>query len=177
MTLRILILTAMLVVIVLFVATALAMRSRAAEALLAQPIEFNHRMHLEVAGLDCVDCHRFAATQTYAGIPSKSLCLECHDMDVAATADPSQPDRFATLRALVEQEGDIPWVRITNVPDDVFFSHRRHVAVAGLDCRECHADMADRTTPPRRIERMRMSACTKCHEKHGRPSDCTDCHM
>jgi len=178
MTKQTLIFPAAIAVIVVAGGTAVALRGGNGDVLPEQPIAFNHHLHLEkVQGIECVDCHRFAQTEAYAGIPSKDLCLECHEADVAGDTGGGETDsRFEELKALVEADGDIAWVRVTGVPDDVFFSHRRHVSAESLDCRECHADMPERTSPPRRANRMRMSACTGCHELNGKSEDCIDCH-
>ena len=40
-------------------------------------------------------------------------------------------------------EGDpIAWVKVHNLPDHVFFSHQQHVAVGGIQCQNCHGDVA-----------------------------------
>jgi len=33
--------------------------------------------------------------------------------------------------------GPIPWVRIHNLPDHVYFSHKQHVTVGKLECKDC----------------------------------------
>lgn len=145
-----------------------------------QPIAFNHRIHLErIQGVTCDLCHQFVLSQTYAGLPSKYICFDCHDPDADegdTEADAFKP-QFETLMAFVNADEDIPWHRVTAMPEDVFFSHRRHVTVAKLDCRECHPNMPDRTTPPDRgpIE-MSMDTCLQCHEQRGASVDCVACH-
>ena len=145
-----------------------------------QPIAFNHRLHLErVQGITCQDCHMFVLSETYAGLPSKVVCFGCHDPD--ADEDDKEADafkaKFAGLMAFAGTEGEIPWHRVTIIREDVFFSHRRHVTVAKLDCRECHPEMPDRTSPPTRgpIE-MKMSTCIRCHEENNASVDCVACH-
>lgn len=145
-----------------------------------QPIAFNHRLHLErVQGISCPDCHQFVTTQTYAGLPSKFLCFGCHDPDADETdteADAFKP-QFATLMGFADTDGDIPWQRVTTIREDVFFSHRRHVIVGKLDCRECHPKMPDRTRPPTRGPmKMTMDECISCHEQNQASVDCIACH-
>ncbi len=144
-----------------------------------QPIDVNHRLHLERAGVGCSDCHQFVTSQHYAGLPSKYICFDCHDPD--ADEDDSEADafkpKFASLMAFAKTDGDIPWRRVTTNRDDVFFSHRRHVAVAKLDCRECHEEMPDRTSPPTRGPiQMPMDECIDCHEQKVASVDCVACH-
>ncbi len=145
-----------------------------------QPIAFNHRLHLERAqGITCQDCHQLAATQTYAGIPSKYVCFGCHDPEADKNdpaADRSKP-AFAALMSFASSEGDIPWHRVTATRADVFFSHRRHVSVAKLDCRVCHGDMPARTRPPSRGPIViRMNTCLACHRDRNASVDCVSCH-
>jgi predicted CXXCH cytochrome family protein len=145
-----------------------------------QPIAFNHRLHLErVQGIECQDCHQYATSETFAGLPSKHVCFGCHDPDAGgedAEADARKP-QFATLMAFSGTEGDIPWHRVTACREDVFFSHRRHVKVAEIDCRQCHSEIPDRTSPPTRgpIE-MAMSTCIECHRRANSSVDCISCH-
>lgn len=146
-----------------------------------QPIAFNHRLHLERAqGIQCEDCHQFVKSQPYAGLPSKHVCFACHDPNPAeddSEADARKP-QFATLMQFAESDGDIPWRRVTGTRDDVFFSHRRHVTVGQLDCRQCHPRMPDRTSPPARGPiKMSMSTCIDCHRKANSSVDCIACHF
>ncbi len=141
--------------------------------IVVQPIEFNHAVHLEKAGMECAECHTDAMTGVYAGLPGKDLCLDCHDID---EEDHSQPEK-ARLFAFEESDDDIPWVRVAVTRPDVYFSHRRHVSSAGLDCLECHTDQAGLTRPPARARLvMTMTACIECHEKNGASEDCLACH-
>lgn len=145
-----------------------------------QPIAFNHQIHIErIQGVVCPDCHQFVEKQTYAGLPSKFLCFDCHDPfadEEDKNADAFKPE-FATLMAFAEVPNDIPWHRVTYTREDVFFSHRRHVIVGDLECRECHPKMPDRTTPLDRgpIE-MEMDTCLDCHEENNASVDCVSCH-
>jgi hypothetical protein len=157
-----------------------AARLREAGNLSPQPIAFNHRLHLERAqGIACPDCHQFVASQTYAGLPSKYVCFGCHDPEADKSdpaADRSKPG-FAALMAFAATEEDIPWHRVTATRADVFFSHRRHVAVAKLDCRACHQDMPQRTRPPTRGPiTIQMDTCLECHRKQNASVDCVSCH-
>jgi hypothetical protein len=149
-------------------------------ALPPQPIEFNHRLHMERAqGITCEDCHHFVASQPYAGIPSKHVCFDCHDPSADAAdvdADANKP-QFATLMSFRDTQEDIPWHRVTGTRPDVFFSHRMHVTVADLDCRQCHAAIADSTRPSSHgPEIIEMETCLRCHEEHGASEDCVACH-
>jgi hypothetical protein len=47
----------------------------------------------------------------------------------------------------------------------VHFSHQRHVIVGKVDCKACHGDIAQRTTPPPApLVTIRMQLCLDCHQ-------------
>ena len=138
-----------------------------------QPIAFNHALHIEKAGLECTYCHTDAADRMVAGLPGKENCLDCHDLDEEADSHPEK----AKLVPYVDSEDEIPWIRVAVTRPDVFFSHRRHVAVGEIDCLECHTDQDTITTPPpapRLV--MTMDDCIACHERNGSSTDCLACH-
>ncbi|MHC4413785.1 MAG: cytochrome c3 family protein [Planctomycetota bacterium] len=145
-----------------------------------QPIAFNHKLHLERAqGITCEDCHQFVTSQVYAGLPSKFICFDCHDVDADESDNGPDADRseLTALAGYADAEGDIPWHRVTATREDVFFSHRMHVTVARIDCRECHPKMPDRTSPPTRGPlQIEMDTCIGCHEDNGASVDCVSCH-
>jgi len=131
-----------------------------------QPLAFNHAAHDAVT---CAVCHDGVAGRQRAGLPSADVCLRCHATAPAAVA-------AGEWGRLVS--GDAPlWNRVTTVPGHVMFSHRRHVAIAGLACESCHRDIGRSTTPPRRAPvRLDMDACIGCHRTEGASEDCTGCH-
>lgn len=148
---------------------ALAGRSEA----VLQPIRFNHTVHIDSAGLECVDCHTDAQTSVFAGLPGKSICLDCHDVDDESGTHAEKDKLFA----FDEVDHDIPWKRVAVTRPDVYFSHRRHVTAGKLDCLRCHPDQPslDRPPPTRRIV-MTMTECIDCHEENKVSSDCLACH-
>jgi hypothetical protein len=135
-----------------------------------QPIRYNHAVHIE-AGLACQDCHTGARDQVQATLPTIDTCLMCHEEAVTESAEEEK------IRAFAQAGQEIPWVKITRVPAHVYFSHRRHVALGGLDCADCHGPMETLTEPPRRPFRpVSMEACMDCHEQSELRNDCNDCH-
>ena len=143
-------------------------------ATVTQPIVFNHKVHLEEASLQCADCHTDAASQVWAGLPNKDSCLDCHDVDDEETQN--DPEKAKLIR-YDDQEQDIPWRRVAVTRPDIFFSHRRHVTAAGLDCLTCHPNQRKLTAPPRTADFvMRMGDCIACHEKSKVTTDCLACH-
>jgi hypothetical protein len=74
-------------------------------------------------------------------------------------------DSFATGEA-------IPWVRVHDLPDYVYFDHSAHVN-SGVGCVSCHGriDTMERVT---QIEPLSMGWCLECHrapEQHLRPQE------
>lgn len=168
---RVLSISAILVVVVGFAVIGLPYVLRGDPV--SQPIAFNHVVHLESAGMQCVECHRNATTNAYAGIPSKTICLDCHDIDEEQNTNPQKDVLFS----FDDLDEDIPWQRVTRTRIDVYFSHRRHVTSGKIDCLECHRDQTTLLTPPRynRLV-MRMGDCLACHEDRRVSTDCLICH-
>jgi len=78
----------------------------------------------------------------------------------------------------------IPWVRVHNLPDYVYFDHRAHV-VAGVTCQRCHGPV-ESMQRVRQQENLSMGWCVNCHRdatKNGingkaahASTDCAVCH-
>lgn len=168
---RLIVVATLIVVAVVIIAAAAAGRG----VRVTQPIAFNHKVHIDSAGLACVDCHQGAAQEDYAGLPSKDVCIGCHDIE-----DEEEVAKHEVLAALAkyhEAGEEVPWQRLEVVPEHVFFPHFRHVTEAGLDCTECHRNMGDFERPPQRQRLvMSMTLCVRCHEDRGAGADCILCH-
>jgi hypothetical protein len=135
-----------------------------------QPIAFNHAKHI-AGGLECTNCHAGARTEEHATIPPLATCMTCHESPV--TSSPEE----AKIRAFAAAGQEIPWQPVTHVPAHVYFSHRRHVAIARLECGACHGAMEKLTAPPRVPNRpIDMVTCIGCHQQKQARTDCNDCH-
>ena len=53
-------------------------RQPASEVKLPGMIPFDHSLHGDSIGLDCLHCHAGAAYQAHAYMPSKADCMDCH---------------------------------------------------------------------------------------------------
>ena len=136
-----------------------------------QPIAYNHKLHTQDQSLPCTTCHLSVETGERAGRPTVAICLECHESALTESAEEEKIRGFAASGA------EIPWVQLTRLDQHVYFSHRRHVTVARLECGVCHGPMDAQTTPPREpLRRVTMSSCVGCHEKSGVSVDCNACH-
>jgi hypothetical protein len=132
-----------------------------------QPIQFNHRAHKEI---ECTTCHESVKTQAFAGLPSVDLCMTCHD--TALTKNPEEEK----IRTLARTQRPAQWQRLFKQPAHVFYSHRRHVEIAKLECKACHGNIGETTFPPPRVRNLSMKACIACHQAKAVKADCVDCH-
>ena len=138
---------------------------------IGQPLAFNHRIHIEEAGVECTDCHLYALSGVRATIPNTGVCSDCHD------APSTESETELRLLEYVEAEQSIPWQKVYWLPDHVFFSHRRHAVVAEIECETCHGSMADRSEPvSRQAVPITMDGCMDCHDEQGASNDCILCH-
>jgi len=132
-----------------------------------QPVAFSHKQHA-AAKLACADCHPGATSKERAGLPAASRCLACH-----RTIVPDHPE-VRKLGAFEKKGGRIPWVRVYQVPEFVFFSHASHTG-AGIDCETCHGPVAERDVLAKEVSTS-MTACMSCHAAREVSNDCHFCH-
>ncbi|HLF13801.1 MAG TPA: cytochrome c3 family protein [Bacteroidota bacterium] len=137
-----------------------------------QPIAYNHRVHIENAGLKCQECHLYVETMASATLPSIEICRTCHE-----TAPLSESQEELALLKYVSEEKEIPWVNIYQVPDHVYFSHRRHVVGGELECSACHGMVSAMTAPvTSAFLEVTMENCMDCHRSKNVSNDCLSCH-
>ncbi|MBI2618607.1 MAG: cytochrome c3 family protein [Ignavibacteriales bacterium] len=139
---------------------------------LRQPLQYNHKIHVETAGLICTDCHQAVQISPSATIPQLETCSLCHSGEPI-----SESPEERRLLEFVSNETEIPWKRVYRVPDHVYFSHRRHVTRGGLECVTCHGDVAEFTVPiTAAVTPVTMKHCMDCHREHAVSNDCLTCH-
>jgi hypothetical protein len=136
---------------------------------ITQPLLFNHKIHAE-NGLACEDCHPNFMEYASSGRPELETCASCHE---EALTEGKEEMR---LLEYIQAGNEIEWVRIYRVPEDVYFSHRRHVAVGNVECTVCHGDIGESTRPPSNPRNMSMERCMDCHEDRQVNNDCIACH-
>jgi hypothetical protein len=128
---------------------------------LQQPIAFPHDRHVKVLGMDCQYCHSGARKGIHAGIPPTQVCMGCHK----AVSTEGRPELDKLKAYWNEGNGEpIPWVKVHDLPDFVYFSHKRHV-VAGVACQECHGQVQDMQVD-QRVAPLNMGWCLDCHAQH-----------
>lgn len=133
-----------------------------------QPVAFNHRVHSGEYGLDCQFCHADARRSPVAGIPSLQRCAGCHRLTAASTPE------VQTVMNFFKRKEPIPWVRVYDLPDHVYFSHRVHVR-AEIRCHTCHGpvETMDRVS---QVAPLTMGWCVNCHLERNASRDCLVCH-
>lgn len=135
-----------------------------------QPIAFNHKIHA-ANDLECLDCHPYYEEQASSGKPTLETCITCHEEPLGE----SKAER--KLIEYIKSEEEIRWERLYQVPEDVYFSHRRHVVLGNIECSTCHGDIGESPQPPSKPLKIKMKKCMKCHEEKEADNDCIACHI
>lgn len=79
------------------------------------------------------------------------------------TAD-GKMTQLEKLQEYYDSGEPIPWVKVHDLPDYVYFSHKRHV-VGGVQCQECHGAVQEMTVN-QRVSSLKMGWCLDCHATH-----------
>ncbi len=132
-----------------------------------QPIAFPHEAHTNVQ-IDCSFCHSYYDDYAAAGLPETALCASCH------SAMSQESPEAQKLIAYAESGEEIPWVRLYELDQFVYFSHKWHVR-AGVECAECHGDIGESQRAVRHMV-YKMDWCLDCHEANQASVDCVTCH-
>lgn len=156
-----------------------------------QPIAYSHALHAGTLGISCLYCHHGATKGAVAGVPSVSVCMNCHNRvkTLAGSKEPSV--EIAKLTAIWENRADPgshppDWIRVHRLPDFVSFDHRAHVK-NGIACQECHGPVQTMQVM-RQASDLSMGWCVNCHRRDGAqvpphwktgkgPLDCSVCHQ
>ena len=139
---------------------------------IAQPLAFNHKAHIDNAGVDCKDCHLNVEKSAVATIPALEVCTTCHSGEPLSKSPVEQE-----LLKYAAEKKEIPWVQIYSLPPHVYFSHRRHVTIGGLECPSCHGNVAVMSAPVSHQETpLKMENCIACHTQRKVTNDCIACH-
>lgn len=145
-----------------------------------QPINFSHKLHAGDMNIDCQYCHTSVEKTRHAGIPSTSVCMNCH------TQARTDREQIKKLKEYFDSGEPIPWKRVHKVPDYAYFNHSAHVN-KGIECEECHGNVASMEKVAQ-VHSFTMGNCLSCHrEAHERmpelkdqinigPEYCNACH-
>jgi hypothetical protein len=129
-----------------------------------QPVPYSHALHSGQLGIDCRYCHNTVEREAHAAIPATQTCMNCHS-NVRADSE-----KLVLVRESYATGMPVPWIRIHDLPDYVYFNHASHVN-AGVSCVSCHGRV-DTMEVVWQVEPLSMGWCLDCHrnpEPHLRP--------
>ena len=126
-----------------------------ADVVRQQPVPFSHKHHVNGLGIDCRYCHTTVEESAFAGIPSTKICMTCHSQ-IWADSPMLEP-----VRASFRTDTSIPWTRVNDLPDFVYFDHSIHVN-KGIGCVTCHGRV-DQMPLTWRAHPLTMEWCLECH--------------
>ncbi|MBC7692731.1 MAG: cytochrome c3 family protein [Methylotenera sp.] len=128
-----------------------------------QPIPYSHKLHAGTYKIQCQYCHSDVEKSKHANVPSVNVCMNCHS--IVKTDSPY----IQKIKKAYDENKPIEWVRIHELPDFVYFPHKRHVA-KGVACQTCHG-------PIQEMERvyqyspLTMGWCLDCHRGKTTPKE------
>ena len=154
-----------------------------------QPIFYSHKVHVGINQVNCQYCHAGAEKSRQAMIPSGNVCMNCHMQineytgEDLFTADGKKVDGTAEIQKLYSYTGwnpeknaynrdekgnilakPIPWTKIHNMPDHVYFNHSQHVSVGKVQCQQCHGDIQN-MDEVYQFSPLSMGWCINCHRQ------------
>ena len=131
-----------------------------------QPVPFSHEHHVRGLGVDCRYCHTSVEVSANAGMPPTYTCMSCHSQ-IWKNAPMLEP-----VRASLREDKGIPWNKVHQLPDFVYFNHGIHVQ-KGVGCTECHGRI-DHMPLAWKEKPLTMEWCLSCHrnpEQFVRPKE------
>ncbi len=136
-----------------------------------QPIQFSHEIHVTQNNIPCLYCHQTADRSEVASVPSTGTCMNCHK----AIPGQNMPQEVEKVRGYWERQEPIPWNRVHDEPDFVYFTHERHVKYF-TDCFSTHPStewdkcaLKEVDTPLPAVGQQnpviasQMMTCAQCH--------------
>jgi hypothetical protein len=130
-----------------------------------QPVPYSHALHAGDMGIDCRYCHNTVEVAAHAAVPPTQTCMNCH------AKIRTQSEKLLLVRQSAASGMPVPWVRVHDLPDYVYFNHSAHVR-RGVGCVECHGRI-DKMDVVRQFAPLSMGWCLDCHrhpEPHLRPA-------
>jgi cytochrome c551/c552 len=157
-----------------------------------QPIYYSHKVHAGTNQISCLYCHGSAQDSKHSGIPSVNVCMNCHMAIKEYKGDPIIKEDGKTLDANAEIQklydyagwnseknlynpdnnkdgvpdgaSAIPWVKILNLPDHVYFNHSQHIKVGKQNCQTCHGNIQE-MGEVKQFSDLSMGWCINCHRE------------
>lgn len=132
-----------------------------------QPVPFSHALHAGKLKLDCRYCHNTVEKAAHAAVPPSATCGNCHGgkdrvkPGASLAAVHLNSEKLAPLRASLENDEPVEWLRVHEVPGFVYFNHSAHVT-QGVSCVECHGRI-DKMEVVYQAKPLSMKWCLDCH--------------
>jgi len=120
-----------------------------------QPVPFDHSLHAGQLGMDCRYCHASVEKSATSSVPTAQTCMNCH-----TAIKPASP-LLEVVRESYKTGDPVPWVKIHQTPDYVYFNHSVHVN-RGVSCVECHGKVNEMIAVYHAMPHS-MSWCLDCH--------------
>lgn len=120
-----------------------------------QPVPFDHSLHAGNLGIDCRYCHASVEKSATSSVPTAQTCMNCHSI-----IKPNSP-LLEPVRQSVATGRPVPWVKIHQNPDYVYFNHSVHVN-RGVSCVECHGKVNEMQAVSQ-AQSHSMGFCLDCH--------------
>lgn len=147
---------------------------------------FDHALHGDSIGLDCVACHTGSRSAGHAYLPSKKDCMDCHRLPL------TEKPGIEALDSALANAPENPWSSKSILPEHVVFHHGVHSA-AGVSCTDCHGTRSGAagtaagtagTALKYSAAQVTMKSCIQCHkgesfkERNFKPAAtyCAACH-
>ena len=151
-----------------------------------QPIFYSHKIHAGVNQINCLYCHGAAMESRHAAIPSVNVCMNCHKTITSYEKGPklyredgSEVNGTREIEKLYSYSGfdpknatvwdpskakPIPWTKIHNLPDHVYFNHSQHIKAGKVQCQSCHGEITN-MDEVYQFSELSMSWCVNCHRQ------------
>lgn len=169
-----------------------------------QPIAFSHKRMAGVPvmetsatgeqvnvggfGIPCVYCHTMPYKGRHATLPSTAVCMNCH------TNVGLNREWVLKMKDYWDRGQPIPWVKVHDLPDFVYFDHSAHLNARNADgtsklplvdaqgqsmvaCQNCHGKVQEMDIVSVQ-QPFNMQWCLDCHRKPEikASTDCITCH-
>ena len=157
-----------------------------------QPIYYSHKVHAGTNQIACLYCHGGTQDSKSGSIPAVNVCMNCHMAikeykgEPITKEDGSSVNGTAEIQKLYAYAGwdpekkeykpdnnkdgipdgahPIPWVKIHNLPDHVYFNHSQHVKVGKQNCQTCHGNIQEMPEVYQYSD-LSMGWCINCHRE------------
>lgn len=169
-----------------------------------QPIAFSHKrmagapvmqvndkgepVNVGGFGIPCLYCHTMPYKGRHSTLPSTAVCMNCH-----STVGLNR-EWVLKMKEYWDRGEPIPWVKVHDLPDFVYFDHSAHLNAKAADgrpklpltddegramvvCQNCHGKVAEMDIVSVQ-QPFNMQWCVDCHRQPAMkaPTDCITCH-